>query len=55
MSKCFFIRYGQSCGTVYFIKRLNSGLYRITKKTRNNNGKLVKQDTRILSNYYVNF
>jgi len=50
-----FIKYGQSCGVVYFITCLRSGLYRIVKKTRNNAGKLVTQEVRILPTYNVAF
>jgi hypothetical protein len=50
-----FIKYGQSCGVVYFVTCLRSGLYRIVKKTRNNAGKLVTQEVRILPTYNVAF
>lgn len=50
-----FIKYGQSCGVVYFITCLRSGLYRIVKKTRNNAGKLVTQEVRTLPTYNVAF
>lgn len=50
-----FIKYGKSCGIVYFVTCLQSGLYRIVKKTRNNAGKLVTQEVRTLPTYNVAF
>jgi hypothetical protein len=50
-----FIKYGKSCGIVYFVTCLRSGLYRIVKKTRNNAGKLVTQEVRTLPTYNVAF
>ena len=55
MPRCSFVRYGKSCGKIYFVTKLKSGKYRITRKSRNNLGQLITEQTKIMSSYTVNF